>query len=196
MEQKKTPIALELEEAIRFLPKSKLKWNNIALLYPITKRNGKEGCRVYYKDGSYDDVASSCAATLNALARQYFTTVTNAKALARQCPWVTRSRMMDIMLGETCTVVPVIAREPAADNNHRVGYLIKQELYSTQVLPDGTLVKFFEEHEGIRIAQKESTVRQKLMEATLLERHYMELMAELRRQQEQEETEGQIGQFR
>ena len=195
----KTPIELQLAEAAHYTPRTQLTWSKIALLYPIVQANGKNGCRVYYKDGSYDDVANSCMVPLKALARQHYTTVDNARALTRSCPWIKRQRMLNMIFSDVCTIVPLIVRESTADSDDRMGYLVKQYLYNTAPLPDGTLLKFSADHEGIRIVQKEATVRRQLMEVALLEQHYKALLAEQRRQRQEQETAGhtnQIGRYR
>ena len=199
MNQQNTPIQMQLAEALRYTPLKELKWSKIALLVPITQQSGRRGSRVYYRDGSYDDAAYIVSTLLRQLARYHFTSVEHARALTKSCPWVKKERMLNMLLGDMCTVVPVIARESTPDSSERLGYLVKQYLYSTEALPHGTRIKFAADHAGIVIAQHEPTVRRQLMEAELLEQHYKDLLAEQRRkllEQEAAEQNGQIGRYK
>ena len=193
-----TPIQQLLAEATRYTLLTKLKWSKIAFLSPIKQRNGRNACRVYYVDSSYDDVAHTCIAVLNQLAKYHLTTVENARELTRSCPWARRQRRVNMLLDVDCTVVPLIAVETVDAHSSRVGYLIKQHLYSAEPLADGTLIKFYKEHEGIRIIQHEPSVHRQLVDAELLEQHYHELLTKWRQESLEQETahSGQIGRYK
>lgn len=177
-----TPIEQRLAEAAHYSTLPHLKWRQIAFLYPILQYNGRNACRVYYMDGSYDDVTSTCMTVLEHMARDHYTTVENARMLSLDSQWCTSRRRVVMLFSEACTIVPLTAVKTLKGNGSRLGYLVKQYLYETQAVPDGTLLKFGPKHEGLHITQHEDTVRQKLQEAALLEREFADKLETLRRQ--------------
>ena len=160
-----------------------LHWHDIALLTPIYQANGNNACKVYYRDGSYDNVRNSCATVRGHLAAMHFVNIKEAEHTARQCDTNYRQRGVTVRLGEGCTLVPVICREAKRRNSGTLGYLVLEQLY--QYLPTETghtLLRFHPDHTGVEILQHYDTVKIQLVLAR-------QLTEQIKREQERKQQE-------
>ena len=166
-----------------------LHWADIALLKPIYQSNGNNACRVYYRDGSYDNVRNSCATVREHLAARYFVNIKEAEQSARQCATNYRQRGVPVRLGEGCTLVPVVCREAQRRNSGTLGYLVLEQLYEYLPTESGrTLLRFHPNHAGVEILQHYDTVKTQLVLARQLSEYF-------KREQERRQQEMQYQQL-
>ena len=150
-----------------------LQWGEIALLQPIYQDNGKNGCIVYYCDGSYDKVRNSCATVRARMAKMYSVNIKEAEKAARAYKEYNRRRAVSVQLHEHCTLVPVVCRKAQRRNSGTLGYLVLERLYECTPAENGrTLLKFSETHKGVEIQQHFDTVQKQLLLAHQLVRCY------------------------
>lgn len=175
-EQKLSDPALEqlIAKSLQYTEIEFLQWKEIALLMPIYQEDKKNACRVYYKDGSYDDVQNCCDTVRTHMAKMHSVNIKEAEKAARACEGYYRTRMVCVKLADQCTLVPLICRESERRNSGTLGYLVLECLYDCKRLKDNsTLIRFYETHKGIRIIQKYRSVQQQLLLATQLHTCYV-----------------------
>lgn len=178
METNGTTVKQLLQKETAFTKKNNLNWRQIAMLYPVYQENGRNACRVYYGDGSYDLVNMRADTLLERMADMYYVKIKELEKQSRNCFENKLQRRLCLKFADDCTIVPLICREVAKRNSGGAGYAVLERLHEIVRLEDGsTLLKFSPNHKGIHITQKESTVRQQLVYASQLDRCYREQKA-------------------
>lgn len=148
-----------------------VQWAHIALLMPIYQENGHNACRIYYSDGSYDNVRNSCATVREHWAHMYSMNVKEAEKVALKCEGYHKMRRVSIQLQEGCTLVPVTCRTLERRNSGTLGYVVAERLYEYRPTEDGeTLLRFYPNHKGIVIPQKYASVYHQMLMATQLDK--------------------------
>lgn len=162
-------------------------WDQVALLEPIYQENGKNGCRVHYQDGSYDDVANRCELVLSRYARYHHTTISFVRELSEQCPLYKRKRKYSMVFSKDSCVVPLKCRE-ARKNESTLCYVVLQKLWHYTPLRNGnTLLLLHNEHKGVEVLQRIQTVETQFYNARQLMaycEHHAEELEKLKHQKQ------------
>ena len=175
-----------MTQETQFTDLREVKWELAIMLYPLKQNDGKNACRVYSPDGSYDDVRQRCDTMRDELLKRYFVNLKKAESIAIKCPDYPRKRRVCIKLEDDITLVPLICREAPRRNAGSMGYVIMEWLYDVKQAEDGgTLLQFYEDHKGVHIMQKYGSATQQFAFARQLERCYQQ-DAEYRQMREEQ----------
>lgn len=175
---------------------TQLNWGAIVMIEPFYKPDKRNGSRVHYIDGSYDNTRYRPDYVLEQLAMHHCTSVDAARERAAMTPFCTSQRKVNLVLSDEHCFVPLRCGD-VHNCGSTLGYVSAKHVWRVEPTEQGgTRLQFHPTHKGVEIQQKFKSTYSSLENGRIMLRYWKLQQDEYRSQTaEQHNPSNPIGDY-
>lgn len=159
------------------------RWRQILLIRPYYRADGRTASKIFYLDGSSDDLYCRCEQVVAELAQVFYTTVPLAQKRASKLLGESKERKVPILLHEDFCLVPLKFREEKQKNTGTIGYVVLRHVTEVEHHLSGVRLHFRNSKVHADIPQRRVTVTKQLKRAGLLLYNFQQEQSRLEQEQ-------------
>lgn len=158
------------------LPRYQREWHKILCFLPVYLPGDQNGCRIYYEDGSMEEISRSLAWVLDDWARLHRTSVSALQQQSARWLGQKRGRRLPLVVDYDLCLIPIKYRAAKKRNDAVSGYVMLHKIQHVYVQTDGkTLLSFFNSPLTIHVLEQYNTLRDNLHTGWQLMRYFEQI---------------------
>lgn len=166
--------------ALKFKLAFELDWDKVCMLEPVYLPDGTNGCRVYYDDGTHDDMYCRQQLVVNAWAEQKHTSVDVAKRLYRMLSGNPSKHRPTLPFQPELCLVAVKCRRRTRHNDCASGYVVLNKVRRVIVKTGGgSYIQFAGNPYPVPVLESRRSVLRNLAQARLVADAYRKSQVQL-----------------
>ena len=154
-------------------PAHRIDWKKICMVEPIYLPTGKNGCRIHYDDGSWEDLGCRLSRLLEFWADAMMTTVPQMQKLSRAWLGSADRRRVPLVLNHQVCLIPVRCRQRQRHNDTASGYLVLHKIKQIALQPEsGSYLLFYANPRPIPVLENRRYIQKNIAMGWALLDHY------------------------